>query len=139
MSAEPSTPAVDRDLHSRMDCWVVACLGAVLVARRQRDQRNRCWASRAGLVRVASRWAILLRVSGICPGGAGWRACSVAVAMVRKAAASGQGGPPVPGGPAADLMLVQAGQALGGLELSSTVQRRPAVFTRVASGTRCGA
>jgi hypothetical protein len=29
----------------------------------------------------------------------------------------GQGGPPVPGGPAADLVLIQAGQALGGLEV----------------------
>ena len=29
----------------------------------------------------------------------------------------GQGGPPVPGGPAADLMLVQAGEALAGLEV----------------------
>ena len=29
----------------------------------------------------------------------------------------GQGDPPVPGGPAADLMLVQAGEALAGLEV----------------------
>jgi hypothetical protein len=29
----------------------------------------------------------------------------------------GQGGLPVPGGPAADLMLIHSGQALGGLEL----------------------
>jgi hypothetical protein len=29
----------------------------------------------------------------------------------------GQGDPPVPGGPAAGLVLIQAGQALGGLEI----------------------
>ena len=29
----------------------------------------------------------------------------------------GEGDPPVPGGPAADLVLIQAGQALAGLEV----------------------
>jgi hypothetical protein len=39
-----------------------------------------------------------------------------AAAMVRAHGGEhGQGGPPVPGGPAADLVLVQAGQALAGI------------------------
>lgn len=50
----------------------------------------------------------------------------------------GEGGPAVPGGPAADLVLVQAGQALACLELSSIVQRRPATRTSSDIGTGRG-
>ena len=50
--------------------------------RRQRDRRIRCRAWCAGLVRMAGRWAISLRVSAAWP--AGVRACPAA-AMVRKA------------------------------------------------------
>lgn len=56
-------------------------------------------------------------VSSIMSAGAGVWSCSEAVARLRKAVAEhGQGGPAVPGGPAADLVLVEADKTLGGLE-----------------------
>src|ERR1039457_7621115 len=51
------------------------------------------------MTRVPKRGGVSFGVSGIC-----------------------QGGPPVPGGPAADLVFIQAGQALGSLEV---LFRRP--------------
>jgi hypothetical protein len=63
--------------------------GIGLVRRRHADQCSRCRASPAGLViKLVSRLAISLRVSGICPSGLGLRVCSMAAATVRKAAAS---------------------------------------------------
>ena len=50
---------------------VVTGSGVVLAAGAKKDERVRCWSLRAGW---ASRWAILLRVSGMIPGGAGWHA-----------------------------------------------------------------
>ena len=50
----------------------------------------------------------------------------------------GERGPAVPGAPAADLMLVQAAQALASLEGLSTRQRRPATLTKTASGVGPG-
>ena len=66
--------------------------------------------------RPVNRRAISLRVSGIICGGGGW-ACSAAAARQEGQGEHGQGDPPVPGRPAADLMLIQAGQALPGLEI----------------------
>jgi hypothetical protein len=64
---------------------------------------NRCWTS--------------LQVTPISSCVGGWRVCWVRAATTRKAwAKHGQGGPAVPGAPAADLMLVQAAQTLAGLE-----------------------
>ena len=50
----------------------------------------------------------------------------------------GQGDPPVPGAPAADLVLVQADQALPVWNRSSTVHLVPATRTSVASDTGQG-
>jgi hypothetical protein len=50
----------------------------------------------------------------------------------------GEDGPPVPGGPGADLVLVEGGQALGGLEVSSIRHLVPATRTSAASGTGPG-
>src|SRR5215470_3255618 len=70
------------------------------------------------MVRPAKRRAISLRVSGICPAGSGVRRDSRAAAMVRTAAASmARVTRRCQGGPAADLMLVQAGEAVAGLEV----------------------
>lgn len=46
-----------------------------------------------------------------------------------------EGHPAQPGDVAADLVLVQAGEALVGLEVSSILQRVPATRTRAGSGT----
>ena len=43
----------------------------------------------------------------------------------------GQGGPAMPGGPGADLVFVQPGASLAGLEVSSIRQRVPATRTSV--------
>jgi hypothetical protein len=52
----------------------------------------------------------------------------------------GQGHPPVPGAPAAHLMLIQPAQALGGAwKDSSTLQRHPATRARAASEVLVGA
>jgi hypothetical protein len=50
----------------------------------------------------------------------------------------GQGGPAIPGAPAADLMLVQATKALAGLEALLDGQRRPATRTKLARETGRG-
>ncbi len=50
----------------------------------------------------------------------------------------GQGGPAVPGGPAADLVLVEPDQFLGRLEGFLDPPRCPATRIRVRSGTRWG-
>ena len=49
----------------------------------------------------------------------------------------GEGDPPVPGGPAADLVLIQAGQALPAWKILFDVQRSPVTVTRAASVTCC--
>ena len=51
----------------------------------------------------------------------------------------GQGGPAVPGGPAADLVLVQSGEAFGGLEGFLDAPALPGDGTRVRSGDRARA
>src|ERR1700683_2050505 len=69
-------------------------------------------------VTAARRWAIALRVSGICPAAAGPRADSMAAAMVRTAAPSmARVTHRYQEVPAAHLVLIQAGQALAGLEV----------------------
>lgn len=50
----------------------------------------------------------------------------------------GEGDPAGPGRIAAELVLVQAGQALSGLEVSSTLHLDPATRTRTARGTGWG-
>ncbi len=50
----------------------------------------------------------------------------------------GQGDPPRPGGIAADLVLIQARQALSGLEELLHSHRAPATRTKVVSGTGMG-
>src|SRR5215211_7504274 len=50
----------------------------------------------------------------------------------------GEGGPAVPGAPAADLMLVQAAQALAGMERFLNGPAPPGDLTRTASGTGRG-
>jgi hypothetical protein len=46
-----------------------------------------------------------------------------------------QGGPPVPGGQAADLVVIEPVQALAGLEVSSVIHRLPMILTRAGRGT----
>ena len=74
---------------------------------------------RAGLmIRWAKRLAISLRVSGICPAGPGLPASLGGGGDGQEGAGEhGEGDPAVPGGPAADLVLVQAGEAFAGLEV----------------------
>ena len=77
-------------------------------------------------MRVARSQAISLRVSGISPG---WRGLGVLGGggyAEEGQGEHGEGDPPVPGGPGADLVFVQAGQAFAGLEvlLRSSGSRR---------------
>ena len=59
----------------------------IRMKKAQCNQRRWCPASRpGGAVTVARRWAISLRVRGICPAAAGPRPDSMAAAMVRTAA-----------------------------------------------------
>jgi hypothetical protein len=78
-----------------------------------RDHRW-AWASTA-----ANRCWISLQVSGISPDGGGWWVVGVfghGRHHQEGVGEHGKGGPAVPGAPAADLVLVQATQALAGLE-----------------------
>ena len=98
---------------------VVACRARCWWRRRQADQRSRCAGAVCGLDdQAAKRLAISLRVSGISPSGAGLRGAFGGGGDGQEGGGEhGEGDPPVPGGPGADLVLVQAGQALGGLEV----------------------
>jgi hypothetical protein len=51
----------------------------------------------------------------------------------------GQDGPPVPGGPAPDLVLVQGSELFPPANPSSTFHRGPATFTSWVNGTGRGA
>jgi hypothetical protein len=89
--------------------------------RRHHDQRNRWPRSATGAAtRAANRCWTSLQVSSIAPGGAGCRTCSVTATTTDhhqgRVGQHGQGHPPIPGAPAADLVLVQAAQPLAGLE-----------------------
>src|SRR5215218_11173564 len=67
--------------------------------------------------RAANRCWIWLQVNGMSPNGGGWRVCSVTAATTKNAYASmARVTHPIPGTPAADLMLVQPAQPLAGLE-----------------------
>ena len=84
------------------------------------------------------RW-ISLQVSGIRASG-----CGVACVFVgaddgeEGVGEHGEGDPAGPGGVAADLVLVQSGQALAGLEGLLHPPSDPATRTRVVSGTGAG-
>jgi succinate dehydrogenase/fumarate reductase flavoprotein subunit len=108
----------------------------------------------AGLY-AAGRATSALAVSGYCSGislgdcsffgrRAGQSAASAELMATRLKESAGehdQGGPPVPRGPAADLVLVQAGRP-GPYRPGNSLLRshpRPATFTKVPSGTCCGA
>ncbi len=94
---------------------VMAGSGAVLVAAAPGGpaqpvrQAVFCWGEQAGDL-VAGQQNQVWRVwaAGAFEGGGDGEA---------RGGEHGQGDPPVPGGPAADLMFIQAGQALAGLEV----------------------
>ena len=117
---------------------VVAGLGSVLVAAAPADQRSRCRASWPGLViRCVKRLAISLRVRGICPSGSGLRVVFGGGGDGEEGGGEhGEGDPPVPGGPAADLVLVQAGQALAGLEVLLDGPAQPGDLDQRGQGDR---
>ena len=99
---------------------VVAGAGAVLVAASpERPAQPVPGVVGTGwMIRRRTGGLISLQVSGISPSGGGWRACSVAAATARKAWASmARVTQRYQERPAADLVLVQAGQALAGLEV----------------------